>query len=102
MESWTDVAVEFFLRCNGCTGTRCIRAYRKPGTYGCTKNRVHTGVPPYIFLTRMNTSTVPRIKNRKCAGAKFWPKSADGAIDGDALLRNASRAMADLLARKAA
>jgi hypothetical protein len=74
MESWTDAAVKFFLR--------CLRVYRNPVHVGVPETRyigvyqepVHTSVPPYIFFPSpciTNTCAVPPIKNRKCAGAKF-------------------------------
>jgi hypothetical protein len=75
------------------TKTRCMRVYRKPGTYGCTKNRLHTGVPPYIFLPshcRTNTCAVPPIKNRKCAWRKIFARNRPMARStGAALLRKA-------------
>jgi hypothetical protein len=97
MESWTDIAVKFFLRClrvyrnpvhTGVPETRYIRVYQEP---------VHTGVPPYIFLLspcRTNTCAAPPSKKQKMRMAQdFCPKSADGAIDGRRPARQPLRAL---------
>src|ERR1700730_10526924 len=85
MESWTDTAVKIFLR--------CIRVYRKPGTYECTKNR-YIRVYHLIYFSRslveLQLAPYRRSKIENAQARNFWPKSADGAIDGDAPARQRS------------
>jgi hypothetical protein len=98
MESWTDIAVKFFLR--------CLRVYRNPVHMGVPETRyirvyqepVHTGVPPYIFLPspcRTNTYTAPPTKKAEKVDKK------ENIFVGAKILAEISRLSHRLLAAKA-